>query len=150
MSFSTRTSEVGVIAGPEHGLRGLIVRVQAVAADDIGHLHRHDNADQILCALEGEVLVEIEGEVLVEIDGEAKVCRAGELGIVPAGTAHGFLGLGAPALLEVFGSSSLAPSSSSPAGREVELHRPGVPWDRPGPATDMSTLAPRLLAPRRR
>jgi quercetin dioxygenase-like cupin family protein len=140
MSFSMRTSDVGVIAGPEHGLQRLIVRVQAVAADDVGHLHRHDDADQILCVLEGDVLI--------EVNGEAKVCHAGELGIAPAGTVHGFLGLGAPALLEVFGEQQSG-TIFLLAGGEVEVHRPGVPWDRPGPATDMSMLAPRLLAPRR-
>jgi quercetin dioxygenase-like cupin family protein len=141
MSFSIRTSDVGVIAGPEHGLRRLIVRVQAVAGDDIGHLHRHDNADQILCVLEGEMLI--------EVDGDANVCRAGELGIAPAGAVHGFLGLGAPALLEVFGEQQSGTVFLLAGGDEVEVHRPGVPWDRPGPATNMSTLAPRLLAPRR-
>jgi quercetin dioxygenase-like cupin family protein len=141
MSFSTKTTDVGVIAGAEHGLERLIVRVQAVAADDIGHLHRHDNADQILCVLEGELLI--------EVDGESKVCRPGELGIAPAGTAHGFLGLGAPALLEVFGEQQSGTVFLLAGGEEVEVHRPGVPWDRPGPTTDMSTLAPRLLAPRR-
>jgi quercetin dioxygenase-like cupin family protein len=141
MSFSKRTSEVGVIAGSEHGLRRLIVRVQAVAADDIGHLHRHDMADQILCV--------VEGEVLIEVNGEAKVCRAGELGIAPAGTVHGFLGLGAPALLEVFGEQQSGTVFLLDGGEEIEVHRPGVPWDRPGPATDMSTIAPRLVAPRR-
>jgi quercetin dioxygenase-like cupin family protein len=141
MSFSLRTSDVGVVAGAEHGLRRLIVRVQAVAADDIGHLHRHDNADQILCVLEGDVLI--------EVNGEAKVCHTGELGIAPAGTVHGFLGLGAPALLEVFGEQQSGTIFLLAGGEEVEVHRPGVPWDRPGPATDMSTFAPRLLAPRR-
>jgi quercetin dioxygenase-like cupin family protein len=141
MSFSMRTSELGVIAGPEHGLHRLIVRVQAVAADDIGHLHRHDNADQILCVLEGDVLI--------EVDGEAKVCHVGELGIAPAGAVHGFLGLGAPALLEVFGEQQCGTIFLLADGEEIEVHRPGVPWDRPGSATDMSTLAPRLLAPRR-
>jgi quercetin dioxygenase-like cupin family protein len=141
MSFSTRTSDVGIIAGPMHGLRRLIVRVQAVAADDVGHLHRHDDADQILCVLEGDVLI--------EVNGETKVCHAGELGIAPAGTVHGFLGLGAPALLEVFGEQQSGTIFLLAGGEEVEVHRPGVPWDRPGPATDMSMLAPRLLAPRR-
>ncbi len=141
MPFSMRTSKVGVIAGAEHGLRRLIVRVQAVAADDVGHLHRHDNADQILCVLEGDVLI--------EVDGEAKVCSAGEMGIAPAGTVHGFLGLGAPALLEVFGEQQCGTSFLLDGGEEIEVHRPGVPWDRPGPATDMSTVAQRLLAPRR-
>jgi quercetin dioxygenase-like cupin family protein len=140
MSFSMRTSDVGVIAGHEHGLRRLIVRVQAVEADDIGHLHRHDKADQILCVLEGEVLI--------EVDGEAKVCHRGDLGIAPAGAVHGFLGLGAPALLEVFGEQQSGTTFLLAGGDEVEVHRPGVPWDRPGPATDMSTLASRLLAPR--
>jgi quercetin dioxygenase-like cupin family protein len=142
MSFSTRTSDIGVIAGPEHGLRRLIVRVQPVAADDIGNVHRHDNADQILCV--------VQGEVLIEVDGEAKICRAGELGIAPAGSVHGFLGLGAPALLEVFGEQHSGTVFLLAGGEEVEVHRPGVPWDRPGPATDMAALTPRLLAPRRR
>jgi quercetin dioxygenase-like cupin family protein len=141
MPFSTRTGDVGVIAGPEHGERRLIVRVQAVAADDIGHLHRHDTADQILCVLDGEVLI--------EVNGEAKVCRPGELGIAPAGTVHGFLGLGAPALLEVFGEQQSGTVFLLADGEEVEVHRPGVPWDRPGPATNMSALGPRLLPPRR-
>jgi hypothetical protein len=55
MPFSTRASEVGVIAGSEHGLQRLIVQVQPVAPDDVGHLHRHDDADQILCVPQGQV-----------------------------------------------------------------------------------------------
>jgi quercetin dioxygenase-like cupin family protein len=141
MPFSTRASDVGVIAGSEHGLRRLIVRVQPVAADDVGHLHRHDDADQILCVLRGEVLI--------EVDGDARVCRPGEIGVVPAGTTHGFLGLGEPALFEVFGEQQRGTVFLLSGGGEVEVHRPGVPWDRHGPATDMSALAPRLLPPRR-
>jgi quercetin dioxygenase-like cupin family protein len=140
VSFSTRTTNVGVVAGPEHGLARLIVRVQAVVADDVGHLHRHDDADQILSVLEGEVLI--------EVDSEGRVCRAGEMGIAPAGSVHGFLGLGAPALLEVFGEQQCGTVFLLAGGEEVEVHRPGVPWDRPGPATDMATLAARLVAPR--
>jgi quercetin dioxygenase-like cupin family protein len=141
MPFSKRTHEVGVIAGAEHGLGQLIVRVQAVAPDDVGNLHRHDTADQILSVLEGEVLI--------EVDGEARICRAGEMGIAPAGAVHGFLGLGSPALLEVYGVQHSGTVFLLSGGEEVEVHRPGVPWDRPGQATDVSALAPRLLAPRR-
>ena len=141
MPFSTRTDEVAVVAGPEHGLRHLIVRVQAVAADDVGHLHRHDTADQILSVLQGEVLIEVEGD--------ARICQAGEMGIAPAGAVHGFLGLGTPALLEVFGEQHSGTVFLLTGGEEVEVHRPGVPWDRLGPATDMSALAPHLIAPRR-
>jgi quercetin dioxygenase-like cupin family protein len=140
MPFAARTNEVGVTAGPEHGLRRLIVRVQAVAPDAVGNLHRHDSADQILAVLEGEVLI--------EVDGEARICRAGQIGIAPAGAVHGFLGLGSPALLEVFGEQDCGTVFLLTGGEELEVHRPGVPWDRPGPATDMSALGPRLVAPR--
>jgi quercetin dioxygenase-like cupin family protein len=136
--FSTRRSDPGVVAGPEHGLRRLIIRVQPVAPDDIGWLHRHDG-DQLLCVLAGEVLI--------EVDGERRICREGELGIAPAGAAHGFLGLGAPATLEVFGEQGCGTELLLRDGGTVELHRPGVPWDRPGPATDMAALTPRALAP---
>jgi quercetin dioxygenase-like cupin family protein len=142
MPFSTRTTEVAVVAGPQQGLRHLIVRVQAVAPDDVGHLHRHDAADQILSVLDGEVLI--------EVDGDTRICRVGEMGIAPAGAVHGFLGLGLPALLEVFGEQDSGTVFLLTDGEEVEVHRPGVPWDRPGPATDMSALTPRLVAPRRR
>ena len=142
MPFSRRTHEVGVVAGPEHGLGHLIVRVQAVAPDDIGYLHRHDTAEQILSVLEGEVLI--------EVDGDARICHAGEMGIAPAGAVHGFLGLGSPAVLEVFGVQHSGTVFLLSDGEEVEVHRPGVPWDRPGPPTDVSALAPRFLAPRRR
>jgi quercetin dioxygenase-like cupin family protein len=141
MPFSTRTTEVAVVAGPQHGLRRLIVRVQAVAPDDVGYLHRHDAADQILSVLEGEVLI--------EVDGDTRICQAGEMGIAPAGVVHGFLGLGSPALLEVFGEQNSGTVFILTNGEEVEVHRPGVPWDRAGPATDMSALTPRLVAPRR-
>jgi quercetin dioxygenase-like cupin family protein len=141
MPFSNRASTVGEIAGSDQGLQRLILRVQPVAPDDVGHLHRHDNADQILCVLQGEVLI--------EVDGDARVCQPGEMGLVPAGTSHGFLGLGAPALLEVFGEQRRGTVFLLDDGDEVEVHRPGVPWDRPGPPTDMSALTPRLLAPRR-
>jgi quercetin dioxygenase-like cupin family protein len=140
MPFSARTTDVGVVAGPEHGLRRLIVRVQPVAPDDVGHLHRHDG-DQILIVLEGEVLI--------EVDGEARVCRAGELGAAPAGAAHGFLGLGAPALLEVYGEQACGTEFLLRDGETVEVHRPGVPWDRPGLPTDMDAVTVRALAPRR-
>jgi quercetin dioxygenase-like cupin family protein len=142
MPFATRTSDVGAVAGREHGLRRLIVRVQPVAPDEIGHLHRHDHADQILCV--------VRGEVLIEVDGESSVCRAGEMGIAPAGSLHGFRGVGAPALLEVIGEQGRGTVFVLAGDDEIEVHRPGVPWDRPGPPTDMASLAPRLLAPRER
>lgn len=116
--------------------------MQAVAPDDVGHLHRHDAADQILSVLEGEVLI--------EVDGDTRICRSGEMGIAPAGAVHGFLGLGSPARLEVFGEQNAGTVFLLADGEEIEVHRPGVPWDRPGPATDMSALAPRLVAPTRR
>jgi quercetin dioxygenase-like cupin family protein len=141
MPFSTRTANVGVFAGPEHGLRRLIVRVQPVAPDDIGHLHRHDDADQILHVLQGEVLI--------EVDGESRLCRPGEMGIVPAGSPHGFRGSGVPALLEVFGEQGRGTVFLLTDDEEIEVHRPGVAWDRPGPPTDMAALAARMLAPRR-
>jgi quercetin dioxygenase-like cupin family protein len=141
MSFSIRTSDVGVIAGPEHGLRRLIVQVQPVAPDEVGHIHRHDSADQILCVLQGEVLI--------EVDGQSMICRPGEMGVAPAGSPHGFLGLAAPALLEVFGEQGAGTVFLLADDEEIEVYRPGVPWDRQGPPTDMTTLAPRLLAPRR-
>lgn len=141
MPFSNRSGEIGDVAGPDHGLHRLIVRVQPVAADDVGHLHRHDGADQVLCVLQGEVFI--------EVDGEARVCREGEMGIVPAGAVHGFLGLGSRALLEVFGEQHAGTVFLLVGGGEVEVHRPGVPWDRPGPTTEMAALAPRLVAPRR-
>jgi mannose-6-phosphate isomerase-like protein (cupin superfamily) len=140
MPFSTRTSEVGVFAGPDHGLRRLVVQVQPVAADEVAYLHRHDNADQILCVLQGEVLI--------EVDGESMVCRPGEMGIAPAGSAHGFRGLGAPALLEVIGEQGRGTVFLLVDDEEIEVHRPGVPWDRPGRPTDMAALEPRMLAPR--
>jgi quercetin dioxygenase-like cupin family protein len=138
MPFSTRTNDVGVVAGRDHGLRRLIVRVQPVAPDDVGHLHRHDG-DQILIVLEGEALI--------EVDGEGRVCRAGEMGVAPAGVAHGFLGLGAPALLEVFGEQECGTEFLLKDGGAVEVHRPGVPWDRPGTLTDMGEIGVRALAP---
>jgi quercetin dioxygenase-like cupin family protein len=141
MPFSSRSHEIGDVAGPEHGLRRLIVRVQPVAADDVGHLHRHDAADQVLGVLQGEVLI--------EVGGEARVCREGEMGVVPAGAVHGFLGLGEPALLEVIGEQHAGTVFLLAGGGEVEVHRPGVPWDRPGSATDMAALASRLVAPER-
>jgi quercetin dioxygenase-like cupin family protein len=95
MPFSTKTSEVGVFAGPWHGLRRLVVQVQPVAPDEVGYLHRHDDADQILCVLRGELLIEVEGE--------SQVCSTGEMGIAPAGSLHGFRGIGVSALLEVTG-----------------------------------------------
>jgi quercetin dioxygenase-like cupin family protein len=140
MPFSSRSNDPGVVAGHEHGLRRLIVRVQRVAAHDVGHLHRHDAADQILCVLEGEVLI--------EVDGESRVCGPGVMGIAPAGSPHGFLGLGAPALLEVFGEQEAGTVFLLADGGEREVHRPGVPWDRPGPPTDMTGLEARLVAPR--
>jgi quercetin dioxygenase-like cupin family protein len=140
MPFSTSSSDVGVIAGPAHGLRGLIVQVQAVTPDEIGYLHRHDTADQILRVLQGEVLM--------EVAGEARVCRAGEMALVPAGSPHGFRGLEAAALLEVFGEQHCGTVFPLAGGEEIEVHRLEVPWDRPGAPTDMAVLVPRLLAPR--
>jgi quercetin dioxygenase-like cupin family protein len=115
------------------------VQVQPVAPEEIAHLHRHDDSDQILCV--------VQGELLIEVDGQSKICRAGEMGIVPAGSPHGFRGLGTPALLEVTGEQGRGTVFLVTGGDEVEVHRPGVPWDRPGPPTEMATLAPRLLAP---
>jgi mannose-6-phosphate isomerase-like protein (cupin superfamily) len=138
MPFSIRTSAVGVLAGPEHGLRRLIVQVQPVAPHEVGHLHRHD-ADQILAVLQGELLI--------EVDGQSRVCRPGEMGIAPAGSAHGFRGIGVPALLEVTGEQARGTRFLLADGEEIEVHRPGVPWDRPGPRTDMATLASRMVRP---
>ena len=140
MPFSSRTSDVGVIAGPEHGLQRLVMQVQPVAPEEIGHIHRHDSADQILCVLQGEVLI--------EVDGQSKVCRPGDMGVAPAGSPHGFLGLAAPALLEVFGEHGAGTVYLLAGGEEVEVHRPGVPWDRHGPPTAMAAIEWRLLAPR--
>lgn len=132
---------MGVIAGPEHGLRRLIVQVQPVAPHEVGHLHRHDSADQILCV--------VRGEVLIEVDDQSMVCHPGEMAVVPAGSPHGFLGLEAPAVLEVFGEQGGGTVFLLADDEEIEVHRSGVPWDRHGPPTDMATLAPRLLVPRR-
>jgi hypothetical protein len=91
----------------------------------------------------------LEGEVFIEVDGQARVCRSGEMGVVPAGAVHGFRGLGAPGLLEVFGEQHAGTVFLLADGGEIEVHRPGVPWDRPGPATDMAALASRLIPPSR-
>jgi quercetin dioxygenase-like cupin family protein len=139
MPFSTRTTDVGVSAGPEHGLQRLIVQVQPVAPDEVAHLHRHDDADQILSVLKGELVI--------EIDGEARLCRAGEMAIAPAGSPHGFRGIGSPALLEVTGEQEGGTVFLLADDQEIEVHRPGVPWDRPGTPTDMAALAARMLAP---
>jgi mannose-6-phosphate isomerase-like protein (cupin superfamily) len=141
MPFSTKSSEVGVFAGPEHGLRRLVVQVQPVAPDEVGHLHRHDEADQILCVLQGKVMI--------EVAGDSRVCGPGEMGTVPAGSPHGFRGIGVPALLEVTGEQGRGTVFLLADGEEIEVHRPGVPWDRPGPPTDMAALGTRMLAPRR-
>jgi quercetin dioxygenase-like cupin family protein len=138
MPFSSRTTDVGVVAGREHGLRRLIVQVQPVAPDEVAFLHRHDG-DQILIVLEGEVLI--------EVDGEQEVCRAGEMGVAPAGAPHGFLGLGTPALLEVLGEQECGTEFLLRENETVEVHRPGVPWDRPGPPTEMEPIIARALAP---
>jgi quercetin dioxygenase-like cupin family protein len=140
MPFSTRTSDVGVFAGHEHGLRRLIVQVQPVAPDEVAHLHRHDDADQILSVLQGQVAI--------EVDGESRICRPGEVAIAPAGSAHGFRGTGVAALLEVIGEQARGTVFLLADGEEIEVHRPGVPWDRPGTATDMSALDSRMLPPR--
>jgi quercetin dioxygenase-like cupin family protein len=140
MPFSTKTSDVGVFAGPEHGLRRLIVQVQPVAPDEVAHLHRHDDADQILSVLQGEVRI--------EVDGESRVCRRGDMGIAPAGSPHGFRGIGFPALLEVTGEQGRGTVFLLADDKEIEVHRPGVPWDRPGPPTDMAALAARMVPPR--
>jgi hypothetical protein len=57
--------------------------------------------------------------------------------------------LGEPALLEVIGEQHAGTVFLLAGGGEVEVHRPGVPWDRPGSATDMAALASRLVAPER-
>jgi quercetin dioxygenase-like cupin family protein len=139
MPFSTKTREIGDLAGPEHGLDRLILLVQPVAPHEVANLHRHDRAEQVLRVLEGEVFI--------EVDGEARICRPGEMGVVPAGATHGFHGLGAPGLLEVFGEQHAGTVFLLAGGDELEVHRPGVPWDRPGPATDMAALASRLVPP---
>jgi hypothetical protein len=114
MPFSTTTQEAGDIAGPEHGLRRLIVLIHTVAADEVANL---DGADQVLRVLEGDVFI--------EVGGEGHVCRAGEMGVVPAGVAHGFRGLGVPGLLEVFGEQHAGTVFLLADGNEIEVHRPG-------------------------
>src|SRR6266508_2062572 len=139
MAFSSRRSDPGVVAGLEHGLRRLVIRVQPVAPDEVASLHRH-GGEQILVALSGEVLV--------EVDGEARICRVGDLGAAPAGAVHRFRGLGAPALLEVFGEQGCGTEFALRNGTAIEVHRPDVPWDRPGPATDMAAVTAQALTPR--
>jgi quercetin dioxygenase-like cupin family protein len=139
MPFSVSTQTVGTTAGPKHGLRRLVVQVQPVAPDEVACMHRHDG-DQILRVLEGEVFM--------EIAGEARICRAGEMGIAPAGAAHGFRGVGAPALLEVLGEQACGTVFLLEGGESVEVHRPEVPWDRPGEPTDIDAVYARALVPR--
>jgi Cupin domain len=140
MPFSTKTREIGDLAGPEHGLDRLILLVQPVAPNEVANLHHHDRAEQVLRVLEGEVFI--------EVDGEARVCRTGEMGVVPAGAVHGFRGLGAPAPGGLRRAACRTVFLLADGG-EIEVHRPGVPWDRPGPATDMAALASRLIPPSR-
>jgi hypothetical protein len=70
--------------------------------------------------------------VLIEVDGRSMVCRLGEMGVAPAGSPHGFVVLGALALLEVFGEQAAGTVFLLADDEEIEVHRPGVPWDRTG------------------
>jgi mannose-6-phosphate isomerase-like protein (cupin superfamily) len=141
--FVRETGEVGVIADASTGLRRLVVQLQPVAADEVAYLHRHDAGDQILRVLRGEVLMRVGNEV--------RRCAVGDTAVVPRGVAHGFAGTGAPALMEVIGEQSCGTAfatRTSESGVEwVEVHRPDVAWDRPGPPTDLAVLAPRLIPP---
>jgi quercetin dioxygenase-like cupin family protein len=138
MPFSTRTTAEGVFAGPEEGLERLLVQIQPVAPDEVVFLHRHDGE---------QILMVVEGEVLIEVDGHARVCRAGDVAVAPTGAAHGFCGLGAPALLEVVGEQRCGTEFLLRGGMAVEVHRPGVPWDRPGPVSELDEISALLLAP---
>jgi quercetin dioxygenase-like cupin family protein len=138
MPFSQRSTGVGVTAGPRHGLRRLVILVQPVAPDEVAFLHRHDG-DQVLTVLEGEVLV--------EVASESRICRHGDVAVAPARAAHGFRGVGVRALLEVFGEQRCGTEFLLRDGSAVEVHRPGVPWDRPGAWSDMDAIAAQALEP---
>jgi hypothetical protein len=72
------------------------------------------------------------------------------MGLAPAGAAHGFRGLGTPALLEVFGEQGCGTKFLQDGSDDVEVHRAGVPWDRLGPPTDMRRIEERGRPPRER
>jgi quercetin dioxygenase-like cupin family protein len=141
--FVRETGEVGVVADASTGLRRLVVQLQPVAAEEVAYLHRHDAGDQILRV--------IRGEVLLRVGTEIRRCAVGDTAVVPPGVAHGFAGTGAPALLEVIGErccgTAFAMKTSESNVEWVEVHRPNVLWDRPGPPTDLARLAPRLIPP---
>ena len=72
---------------------------------------------------------------------------------VPAGVSHGFAATGAPALLEAIGEQGCGTSFAvrRPDGTLdwVEVHRPELPWDRPGEPTDIDALNERAVTPGR-
>jgi mannose-6-phosphate isomerase-like protein (cupin superfamily) len=141
--FVRETRDVGVVAGASTGLLRLVVQLQPVAADEVAYLHRHDAGDQILRV--------ISGEVLMRVGTEVRRCAVGDTAVVPPGVAHGFAGTGAPALLEVIGEqrcgTAFAMRTDESDVEWIEVYRPNVAWDRPGPPTDLAELAPRLIPP---
>lgn len=143
MPFTKESRAVGEIVGSATELRRLIVLIQAVAPDETVYLHRHDGGDQILRLLSGELLV--------EVGGETRICVASDIAVVPAGVSHGFSARGAPALLEVIGEqgcgTAFAARRDDGTVEWVEVHRPELPWDRPGEPTDIEALDRRAVAP---
>ena len=143
MPFIKESRAVGDLAGPDAGLRRLIVLIQPVAPEETVYMHRHPDGDQILRLLSGELNV--------ELAGETRTCAPSDIVVVPAGESHGFAATGAPALLEVIGEqgcgTSFAVRDDEGAVEWVEVHRPELPWDRPGEATDIDALNERAVAP---
>jgi quercetin dioxygenase-like cupin family protein len=143
MPFIKENRESGELVGTSEGLKRIIVLSQPVAPDEVVYMHRHDGGDQILRL--------VSGELLVQIGDETRTCVAGETAVVPAGQPHGFMGTGEPALLEVIGEqacgTAFAVRGDDGTVEWVEVHRPDLPWDRPGEPTDIDALNERAVAP---
>jgi hypothetical protein len=144
-SFTTFTPphEAGfrVVSGRPDGLqRLLLVSGRLLATESAGPVHAHAG---------DEVIRVLDGELVVRVGEERRTCRAGDVAAIPPLVLHGFQVV-RDTVVEVIAEHDMGTlfPVRQPDGshRLVEVHRPDLPWSRPGRHTTDEELAAILAA----
>jgi mannose-6-phosphate isomerase-like protein (cupin superfamily) len=127
-------------AGAEHGLRRLLLASGRLPLGDVGAPHTH-GGDELIRVLSGRLRMRV---------GERRyACGPGDVVVVPPGIEHGFV-VEDEAVVEVVAEqdmgSTYAVVEQDGSVREIEVHRPGVPWDRPPAPGAAPTSAEQMAA----
>jgi quercetin dioxygenase-like cupin family protein len=125
-----------VRAGSEHGLRRLLLADGRLPEGEVGAVHTHGG---------DELIRVVSGRLQARVGDRRFHCGPGEMLVVPPGVEHGFVVV-AEAVVEVVAEQDMGSTYAvvEPDGtvREVEVHRAGVPWDRPaGPGRSATSEA---------